>query len=419
MSRNESNSRSGRKERLMHRLEDYLDVVGDEKVASILKQASRLYGKHFVHMNSTYQGGGVAEMLTTLVPLTNDSNVDAGWRILHGNSDFFAITKQFHNAMQGGPLKLTDAKREIYLDTNREFSIFTHLDHDAVIIHDPQPLPLIRNYQKSQPWIWRCHIDISEPNPELWEFLKQFIIRYDVAIISSEAYRKPDLPVEQRVIEPAINPLSAKNEDLTDEHIASILDNFDIPTDKPFITQISRFDPWKDPLGVLEVYRRVRKKVDCRLVLCGSMASDDPEGYDVYEKVRQEADPMIRSGDVILITYQSNIMVNAIQRAASVIIQKSQREGFGLTVTEGLWKRRPVVASNVGGIPLQIEDGKTGFLLEPDDYDGFAERVIQLLESPGDAREMGRLGREHVRERFLITRLLSDYLDLVADVLGA
>lgn len=401
----------------MHRLEDYLDIVGDEEIARILRKATRLYDKHFVHMNSTYHGGGVAEMLTTLVPLTNDANVDAGWRILHGNSDFFAITKQFHNAMQGGDIKLTDAKREIYLDTNREFAIFTHIDHDAVVIHDPQPLPLIRNYQKNQPWIWRCHIDISEPNRELWDFLKQFILRYDMVIISSDNYRKPDLPVHQRVIEPAINPLSAKNEDLTDEHIKSILDNFGIPTDKPFITQISRFDPWKDPLGVLEVYREVRRKVDCRLVLCGSMASDDPEGYDIYEKVRRQAGDLIDSGDVILMTYESNIMVNAIQRAAAVIVQKSLREGFGLTVTEGLWKEKPVVASKVGGIPLQIEDGKTGFLLEPGDHQGFADRIIRLLENPEEAREMGREGRDHVRKRFLITRLLSDYLDLITDVI--
>ena len=402
----------------MHRLEDYLNIVGDEEIARILKKASRLYGKHFVHMNSTYHGGGVAEMLSTLVPLTNDANVDSGWRILHGDRDFFSITKQFHNALQGGELKLTDAKKRIYLDNNREFSIFTHIDHDAVVIHDPQPLPLIRTYQKTQPWIWRCHIDISSPNPELWEFLKQFIIRYDVVIISSEAYRKPDLPVEQRIIEPAINPLSSKNQELSDEHIESILENFGVPTDKPFITQISRFDPWKDPLGVLDVYRRVREQVDCRLVLCGSMASDDPEGYDIYEKVRQEAEDLITSGDVILITYESNIMVNAIQRAAAVIIQKSLREGFGLTVTEGLWKQRPVVASNVGGIPLQIEDGKTGFLLEPDDHRGFAEKIIALLEDPEKAREMGLEGREKVRKRFLTTRLLSDYLDLVIDVLN-
>ncbi|MFO8182710.1 MAG: glycosyltransferase [Candidatus Aegiribacteria sp.] len=401
----------------MHRLEDYLDIVGDEEIARILRKATRLYGKHFVHMNSTYHGGGVAEMLNTLVPLTNDSNVDSGWRILHGNSDFFAITKQFHNAMQGGELKLTEAKKRIYLETNREFSIFTHIDHDAVVIHDPQPLPLIRNYQKSQPWIWRCHIDISEPNMELWDFLKQFIIRYDMVIISSELYRKPDLPVEQRVIEPAINPLSAKNEELTEDHIESILSNFGIPTDKPFITQISRFDPWKDPLGVLEVYRMVREKVDCRLVMCGSMASDDPEGYDIYEKVRKEADELIRAGDVILMTYESNIMVNAIQRAASVIIQKSIREGFGLTVTEGLWKEKPVVASKVGGIPLQIENGRTGYLVEPGDHRGFADRIIELLQNPEGAHEMGRLGKEHVRKRFLITRLLSDYLDLVTEVL--
>ncbi len=401
----------------MHRLENYLDIVGDVEVARILRKAGRLYGKHFVHLNSTYHGGGVAEMLSTLVPLTNDANVDCGWRILHGNRDFFAITKQFHNALQGGDIKLTDAKRRIYLETNMEFSHFTHINHDAVVVHDPQPLPLIRSYRKEQPWVWRCHIDLSEPNPELWDFLKQFILRYDMVIISSGQYRKPDLPVTQRIVEPAINPLSAKNMDLEEGRISGILENFGIPQDKPIITQISRFDPWKDPLGVLSVFRKVRSRVDCRLVMCGSMASDDPEGYDVHERTREAAEDLIESGDVILLTYESNILVNAIQRASSVIVQKSLREGFGLTVTEGLWKERPVVASRVGGIPLQIEDGRTGYLLEPDDVDGFAERILHLLACPEEAREMGREGREVVRKRFLVTRLLSDYLDLVTEVI--
>ncbi|MBN1434572.1 glycosyltransferase [Candidatus Fermentibacterales bacterium] len=402
----------------MGNLEEYLDLVGADTITAIIRQASSIYGKHMLHLNSTYLGGGVAEMLSSLLPLTNDASVDAGWRVLHGNSDFFAITKQFHNSLQGGRLRLTRAKKEIYLETNRKFSIFTHIDHDMVVVHDPQPLPMIRYYRKSQPWIWRCHIDITDPNRELWEFLKTFIIRYDVVIISSEDYRKPDLPVEQRVIHPAIDPLAPKNRPMGDQEAHHILDKFGIPTDRPILAQVSRFDRWKDPLGVLDVYRKVRRKVDCRLVLCGSMASDDPEGYSVYDEVREKSSDLLEKGDLILITYQSNRLVNAIQRAATVVIQKSVREGFGLTVTEAMWKSRPVVASAIGGIPLQIEDGTNGFTLPPRDADAFADRIVELVRNPALCETMGTRARETVRQRFLVTRLLKDYLELFADLTG-
>ena len=398
---------------MRRRLENYRNIVGDDVIASIFKTARKLYGKHIVHINSTYQGGGVAEMLQTLVPLMNDVGIDTGWRTLHGNPDFFGITKKFHNALQGESLHFTEIKKELYVQANDKFSQYTHLDHDCVIVHDPQPLPLIQFYRKNQPWIWRCHIDLSHPDRDLWNYFKKFLLKYDAVIVSKKDYLKKDLPVDYQIIPPAIDPLSSKNMEIVDGIIPRTLKKFGIPTDKPLITQISRFDKWKDPLGVLEVFKHVKEKIDCRLVLCGSMASDDPEGIEIYEDVKAKAEPFLKENDVILMTVENNILVNILQRTSKVIIQKSLREGFGLTVTEALWKGTPVVASNIGGIPLQIEDGKTGFLLQPEDTEGFAERITELLNEPSLAEELGEKGREHVRKNFLITRLLSDYLNLL------
>lgn len=401
----------------MKNLDDYRSIVGDRVIYSIFYKARKLYGKHILHINSTYQGGGVAEILTALVPLMNDIGINAGWRILHGNPDFFTVTKKFHNALQGEKINLTKLKKSLFQQTNENFSIYSHISHDCVIIHDPQPLPLIRCQKKLQPWIWRCHIDLSNPAPDVWEYLKGFILRYDMVIISTERYRSEHLPVEQRIIPPAIDPLSPKNIELSENDINKYLKKFGIPRDKPIITQISRFDKWKDPLGVLEVFKRVKKEIDCRLVLCGSMASDDPEGLAIYERVREKAGPLIDSRDVILITVENNILVNVLQRASAVIIQKSIKEGFGLTVTEALWKGKPVVASNVGGIPLQIKDGESGYLLDPYDLSGFVQKTAELLSDPELSNEIGKKGKEIVKERFLITRLLSDYVDLLNDIL--
>jgi trehalose synthase len=401
----------------MRSLDDYSEIVGDAVLSSIYRKARRLSGKHILHINATYQGGGVAEILGSMVVLMNDLGIDVGWRILHGTPDFFAITKKFHNALQGGPINLTEIKKSIYIRANEDFSVFTHIDHDCVIIHDPQPLPLIKYYAKKQPWIWRCHVDLSTSNSELWDFLKKFILRYDTMIISSEKYRRSDLPVEQRIIHPAIDPLSPKNMDINEGIVSKYLKKFEIPRDKPLITQISRFDRWKDPEGVIEVFKLVRKKVDCRLVLCGSMAADDPEGWIMYEKVEKRAKELIENKDVILITSENSILVNALQRASAVIIQKSTREGFGLTVTEALWKGTPVVTSDVGGIPLQVADGENGFLLKAGDRQGFAEKIILLLKDRQMAEEMGKKGKELVRKNFLITRIISDWMDLLNDML--
>ncbi|NIT35431.1 MAG: glycosyltransferase [candidate division Zixibacteria bacterium] len=401
----------------MRSLADYRQIVGDDVIHSICLKARNLYGKHVLHLNSTYQGGGVAEMLVSLLPLMNDTGLDAGWRILHGHPDFFTITKKFHNALQGDAVNLTPIKKRLYVQANEDFSVYTHVDHDCVIIHDPQPLPLIMFYKKRQPWVWRCHIDLSSPNAELWEYLKHFIIRYDAVVISNQAYRKDDLPVEQRVVYPAIDPLAPKNIKLSEKDVTKYLKKFDVPTDKPFITQVSRFDKHKDPSGAIRIFKKVRDNVDCRLVLCGSMATDDPEALQIYETLARKARHEIEAGDVVLTTLENDILVNVLQETAAVILQKSKKEGFGLAVTEALWKGKAVVASRVGGIPLQLEDGVNGFLLEPDDEDGFADRLVKVLEDPSLAGELGAHGRETVREKFLITRLVADHLDLLNDLL--
>ena len=308
-------------------------------------------------------------------------------------------------------------KKRLYEQVNESFSTYTHINsHDFVVIHDPQPLPLIQFYRKRQPWLWRCHIDLSNPNIELLNYLKKFIVKYDMVIISHEKYKSPDLQSEYRIIQPAIDPLTHKNKHLTDNEIERLIKKYKIPVDKPFITQISRFDKWKDPEGVLRVYEKVREKVDCRLILCGNMATDDPEGLEIYNRIKLRGKKLIERGDLLLITLESNILVNVLQRTAAVVIQKSIREGFGLTVTEAMWKTRPVVASNVGGIPLQIEDGENGYLVEPNDTDGFADRIIECINNPKLGNKLGIAGKETVRNKFLITRILMDYLDVFDDL---
>jgi len=399
-------------------LENFRHIVPDDTLAEIYAKARGLYGKHVVHVNSTYMGGGVAAILESLVPLMNDVGLDAGWRILHGTMEFFEVTKEFHNGLQGRKVNITSRKKELYLRVNEDFGRFTHLDHDCVIVHDPQPLPLIASYKKRQPWIWRCHIDLTHPQPDLWEYLKAFLLKYDQVIVSDESYFKSDLPVDQRMMKPAINPLTEKNRDLTEGAVAKWLDRAGIPTDKPIVTQVSRLDPWKDPEGVLEIFALVRKRVECRLVFCYNVATDDPEALRIYERVHRKARKMVESGDVLFVVGNNDTLVNAIQRGSDVIVQKSTREGFSLAVTEALWKAKPVVASRVGGIPSQITDGETGFLLDADDKAGFADRIGHLIEHPEDGKAMGERARERVKQQFLITRLLSDYLDMLNAMVG-
>jgi len=401
----------------MLRLEDFRHIVPDETLAEIYAKARRLYGKHIVHLNATYQGGGVAEILYSLVLLMNDVGIDAGWRILHGSQEFFEITKSFHNALQGAKLNLSKRKKQTYLQVNENFSKFSHLDHDCVIIHDPQPLSIITSYRKSQPWIWRCHIDLTNPHRELWDFLKGFLLKYDQIVVSSEKYFKDDLPVDQRLMLPAINPLIRKNKNISEKTMIEYITKAGIPTDKPIITQVSRLDPWKDPEGVIDVFKLVRQKVDCRLVFCYNVASDDPEGMKMYNKVLRKANKLYKNGHIIFVVGNNETLVNAVQRFSDVIIQKSTKEGFCLCVTEALWKGTPVVASNVGGIPSQIKDGENGFLLAPKDTEGFADRIIHLLKNPDDGKAIGQKAKETVRQKFLITRLLSDYLYMLNSIM--
>ena len=358
-------------------LDGYREIVGDKIIDGLYEEGSNLSGKHIVHINSTYQGGGVAEILETLVLLMNDAGVDTGWRILHGTLDFFAITKKFHNALQGDKINLSHTKKKIYEGHNENNAEFLHLNHDAVIVHDPQPLSLIKFEKKVQPWIWRCHIDLSNPNRSVWNYLRKFIQEYDALVVSMEEYKKR-LPIAQHVIMPAIDPMSPKNQEISNRKVSKYLSKFGIEQDKPIISQVSRFDKWKDPEGVIRAYEIAKKKVDCRLILIGSIATDDPEGQSMYDGLRKRIEG---EDDIVLISHESDILVNAIQRASSVVLQKSIKEGFGLTMSEALWKGTPVIGGNVGGIKTQIIEGINGYLV--DDIKGCADRIVKLLKNPG------------------------------------
>jgi trehalose synthase len=398
-------------------IERYVEWVGEEAVANIFRAARSLYGVRLLEVSSTFHGGGVAGMLNSLIPLFNDVGINADWSLLYGDPALFQVTKRLHNAMQGEAVRLSDREVENYLSVNETFARYSPVSHhDVVIVHDPQPLPMIRYRQKEVPWVWRCHIDLSTPSDDVWRMLKSFILRYDAVVVSSEAFRKADLPVETHIIPPAIDPLSEINRELGEKAQADKLSDYDIPKDKPLIVQVSRFDKWKDPQGVLTVFKRVREAVDCQLVMIGNMATDDPEGPKIFEDIFLQAQEM---EDVHLITQTDATLVNALQRAAAVVLQLSLREGFGLTVSEALWKGTPVVATNVGGIPLQVLDGKTGYLVEPGDYGAAAERVAQILRDPGLRVELGARGRAHVRQHFLIPRLLLDWLGLLRGIVKA
>ncbi len=397
-------------------LKDYRKIVGKAVMDEIYSKAEKFSDKHIVCISSTYQGGGVAELLNNLVFLFDEIGIDFGWRILHGSPDFFGVTKKFHNALQGENINLSDRKKELYCETNRRFSTFTHLcnqhtHHDLVIVHDPQPLPLINFYKKKQPWIFRLHIDVSHPNLKVWNYLKPFIEKYDSLVISKEEYRK-NLSIPQNIIYPAIDPLSQKNRFLSEKAVDRILGKFGIRDNKPIISQVSRFDKWKDPIGVIKIFEYVRKRVNCQLILLGSLATDDPEGQALFKKVERKAEKSKYKRDIKVILVENEALVNALQRASSVVIQKSIREGFGLTVSEALFKGTPVVASKVGGIPLQVIDSENGYLHEPNDIKGFGESVIKLLKDEVLRTQFGSKGYLHVKDNFLITRLLLDWLNL-------
>lgn len=398
----------------LKQLADYSGVVPDSVLDEIYSKAAELSDARMVHVNATSQGGGVAEILDNMVLLLNDAGLRTDWRVLHGTPEFFEVTKKFHNTLQGNrELSFTEDEFELYKLVNQRFARFVDLDHDFVVIHDPQPAALVEYVANHRPWVWRCHIDISDPNPQAWEFMEPFIKQYARMIVSAERYKRPDLGVPQQIISPSIDPLSPKNTYLPPEEIDGILARYGVPTDKDFITQVSRFDPWKDPEGVLAVWERVRKQSDVRLIFCYNMASDDPEGVRIYEQMGKVAADHLDQGDVIFVRGDDPLLVNALQSKAAVVIQKSIREGFGLVVTEAMWKGAAVVASDVGGIPTQIVDGESGYLVDPQDFDACAERVVELLQDRDLAAQIGQNARQRVRDHFLITRHMLDYLNLM------
>ncbi len=394
-------------------LNQYKSIIGERQVEHIQGLAEKLSGSSAVHVNSTSFGGGVAEILHRLVSLMRDVGLDAQWKVIEGTTEFFDVTKTIHNALQGMKTPLTEELKNIYLQQNAANASQMKLDYDHVVIHDPQPLPLISYYRKKHgKWIWRCHIDLSQPNQEFLKFLAPFVSLYDASIFTMKQFVSNSLKInETAIIPPSIDPLSDKNKSLSDTVILSILDKYDVDPEKPIITQVSRFDPWKDPLGVIDVYRLIKKKIpNVQLLLIGSMASDDPEGWIYFEKTARYAG---EDYDIYLLTNLvgvHDVEVNAFQRASDVVLQKSLREGFGLTISEAFWKGVPVVGADVGGIPLQVLHDVTGFLVN--NVKEAAEKTIHLLKHPETAKKMGEKGREHVRKNFLITRHLEDYLKL-------
>lgn len=386
-------------------IEDYEPHIGEEAVDRIRRKAISLRGCRVVNFNSTYYGGGVAEMLTSLTLLMNASGVPAEWRVIQGTPDFFSITKKMHNALQGAEINLSEMKMQIFERVIYENAVRNRIDHDFVIIHDPQPLPLIEHFQKKCPWIWRCHIDLSQPHVELWRYLRRFIDRFDATIISRADYRQ-ELELPQLIFPPAINPFNSKNREMSDKEMDERLAHYKIPTDLPLIVQVSRFDPWKDPQGVIEAFQIARREVDATLVLLGNFATDDPEGSAIYDALAKCRDDRI----LILCDGDDTALVNALQRRAAVVLQKSLREGFGLTVTEAMWKGTPVIGGNAGGIRDQISDGKNGYLVST--VEETAQRIVQLLKDEDLRRRLGDEARQTVRERFLLTRYFEQYLNL-------
>lgn len=391
-------------------LEDYRKVTPPGSVDLLYHMSEKVKGKSLLNINSTRSGGGVAEILNRLVPMLNELEIKVGWEIMQGSEGFFKVTKAFHNALQGRDPGISDRMYQLYIEENRENAKRLTFDADMILVHDPQPAALIDYGDRAGKWVWRCHIDISQPARRVWRFLKNYVLKYDAAIFSLPTFAQK-LPIPKFLIYPSIDPLSDKNRELSRREVNKILDRLDIPRDKPILLQVSRFDRFKDPVGVIQAYRIVKKHNDCRLILVGGSAADDPEGDVVLQEVREAAgqDPDIH---VLLLPPDSNIEVNALQRAATVVLQKSLREGFGLTVAEAMWKGKPVVGGFAGGITVQIMYYHTGYTVSS--VEGAAFRVRHLLNNPEIGRKMGNNAKEYVRRNFLITRHVADYLTLMA-----
>jgi len=392
----------------MASIKDYRPIVGRSVIEELELLAAHLKGVVVQNINSTAVGGGVAEILTRFIPLLRELGVDARWDVIKGDRRFFEVTKKFHNALHGREEEIPDGIYEFFLNEGARIIDETDIYGDIVVVHDPQPIMLVRKKRRDgKKWVWRCHVDIAHADKRVFAFLKQFIMKYDGVIFSSPLFSRR-LALRQFLISPSIDPLSDKNKEIPQETIDSVLKKYGVKRDKPVITQVSRFDYLKDPVGVIDAFNLVKKYNDCQLVLAGNSAADDPESDKVLSEVREKAcrDPDIH---ILLIPPEQNdIDINALQRASTVIIQKSIREGFGLVVSEALWKAKPVVASAVGGIPLQVEHQRGGLLCRS--VEGAARAVRQLLNNPEYAGWLGRNGKEHIRQNFLLTRHLRDYM---------
>ncbi|KPK97605.1 MAG: glycosyl transferase family 1 [Omnitrophica WOR_2 bacterium SM23_72] len=388
----------------MAKIDEYIPIVGESIINDMKLLAERLQGKVIQHINSTAVGGGVAEILNRMVPLLRELGVDTRWDLIKGGKQFFEVTKKFHNALHGRKEVVTQSDFDAFNETSQRNIEEFQTSADIVFVHDPQPIALVKKKADNK-WLWRCHVDVSNPDHKVWKFLMDYIVHYDSAVFSAPIFSQK-LPIRQFLISPSIDPLSDKNKELPQETIDAVLSKHQILKDKPIITQISRFDRLKDPMGVIEAYQQVKRYIDCQLILAGGTASDDPEAVKVVEEIKEMAQS---DEDIhVLLLPQDDIQVNALQSASTVIVQKSLKEGFGLTVAEGLWKAKPVVASNVGGIPLQIKHKYSGLLCRS--VEGAAFSIKQLLNSPEYARRLGQNGKEHIRNNFLLTRHLRDYM---------
>jgi len=419
------------------RVDDYVPIVGAEAIDNLRAVAEELKGRTVTNVNSTFVGGGVAELLKAIVPMMNALGLKADWKVITGDPGFFSVTKAFHNALHGTPSLITPEMLAIYEETNRRNAAEMDLSADFVFIHDPQPAMLV-DFRKGGYWIWRCHIDISSPYAGVWPYLAGFVRKYDAAVVHMPEYARPDLGITQHIIPPSIDPLSEKNIDLPPEYVRDVLSKYDIDPDTPIITQVSRFDRLKDPVGVfkaykmvkdavgtldvrgmfekerylVDVFRAVRERALVQLVLVGGSATDDPEGMKVYREVLRKS-ISDRNVHVLMLPPDAHREINAIQRGSTVLIQKSLKEGFGLTVTEGMWKGKPVIGGRTGGISRQIIDGETGYLVRSVTEAG--EAMLHLLRNPEERVRLGIAAKEHVRKNYLVTRQVRDYLKVMAE----